>query len=154
MVGHDGADRVALAVVGLLAEQHEVGRLALERLRQRVARRGHVGARERVVGQVHGAVGAERDRLVQRAHRARRAHRDGDDLVDLDGPALADLHRRLDRVRVVRVQVLLAAAVHAAGATESIRFWTAASGTSFTRTQIFTWWPPLTNEAWGSYKVD
>ena len=29
VLGHDGADRVALAVVGLLAEQHEVGALAL-----------------------------------------------------------------------------------------------------------------------------
>ena len=32
VVGHDGADRVALAVVGLLAEQDEVGALLLERL--------------------------------------------------------------------------------------------------------------------------
>ena len=34
VVGDDRADRVALAVVGLLAEQHEVGLLLLERLRR------------------------------------------------------------------------------------------------------------------------
>ena len=89
MVGHDGADRVALAVVGLLAEQHQVGALGLEHLGQRVAGRGDVGAGERVVGQVHRAVGAERHRLVQRAHGGLGAHRHGDDLVDLDGSALA-----------------------------------------------------------------
>ena len=45
MVGDDRADRVALAVVGLLAEQHEIGLLARERLRQRVAGRRDVRAR-------------------------------------------------------------------------------------------------------------
>ena len=45
VVGHDGADRVALAVVRLLAEQHEVGRLRLEHLGERVAGGGHVRAR-------------------------------------------------------------------------------------------------------------
>ena len=47
MLGHDGADRVALAVIGLLAEQDEVRALALERLGQRVAGRGDVGAGQR-----------------------------------------------------------------------------------------------------------
>ena len=115
VVGDDGADRVALAVVGLLAEQDEVGALALEHLGERVAGRGDVGAGERVVGEVDGAVGAERDGLVQRAHGGARAHRHGDDLVDLDDAALLDLHRGLDRVRVVGVEVALAAAVHPAG---------------------------------------
>ena len=115
VVGDDGADRVALAVVGLLAEQHEVGALALEHLGQRVAGGGDVGARERVVGQVHRAVGAQRDGLVQRAHGGARAHRHGDDLLDLDHAALLDLHRGFDRVRVVGVEVALAAAVHAPG---------------------------------------
>src|SRR3954452_5994075 len=36
----------------------------------------------------------------------------------------------------------------------SIRFWTAASGTSLTRTQIFTSWPPVANGAWASYYVE
>ena len=112
MVGDDRADRVALAVVGLLAEQHQVGLLLLERLGERVARRRHVGAGERVVGQVQRAVGAQRDRLVQRAHGGLGAHRHRDDLVDLDRAALADLHRRLDGVRVEGVQVLLPGAVH------------------------------------------
>ena len=113
MVGHDGADRVALAVVGLLAEQDEVGRLGLERLGQRVARAVDVGAGERLVGEVQRAVGAERDGLVQRAHRGLRAHRHRDDLVDLDRAALLELHGGLDGVRVERVQVLLTAAVEA-----------------------------------------
>ena len=113
VVGHDGADRVALAVVGLLAEQDEVGGLLLERLGQRVAGRGHVGAGEGVVGEVDGAVDAERDRLADRAVGGVRAHRHGDDLVDADDAALLDPDGLLDGVRVVRVEVLLAAAVHA-----------------------------------------
>ena len=51
--------------------------------------------------------------FVQRAHGARRAHRDRDDLVDVDRPALLELHRRLDGMRVERVEVLLPAPVHA-----------------------------------------
>jgi hypothetical protein len=62
---------------------------------------------------VDRAVGAERDRLVQRAHGAVGAHRHGDDLLDGDRAALFDLHRRLDGVRVIGVEVLLPAAVHA-----------------------------------------
>ena len=69
VVGHDRADRVALAVVRLLAEQDQVGRLGLEHLREGVARRADVGAGESVVGEVHRAVGAERDGLVQGANR-------------------------------------------------------------------------------------
>jgi hypothetical protein len=110
---HDGADRVALAVVGLLAEQDEVRRFARQRLGERVAGRRDVGAGEGVVGEVHRAVGAERDGLVQGPQGRLGSHRHRDDLVDLDRAALADLHRGLDRVGVVRVQVLLAAAVHA-----------------------------------------
>src|ERR1700692_2545936 len=59
------------------------------------------------------SIGAERDRLVQRANGALGSHRHGDDLLDRNGPALPYLHRRLDGVRVIRVEVLLAAAVHA-----------------------------------------
>ena len=112
VLGHDGADRVALAVVGLLAEQDQVGALALEHLRERVARRGDVGARERRVGEVHGAIRAQGHGLVERAHGGLGAHRHGDDLLDRDGATLLDLHRRLDGVRVVRVEVLLPAAIH------------------------------------------
>ena len=83
VVGDDRADRVALAVVGLLAEQHEVGRLGLQRLGERVAGAVDVRAGERLVGQVQRAVRAERDGLVERAHRGLRAHRHRDDLVDL-----------------------------------------------------------------------
>ena len=72
VVGDHGADRVALAVVGLLAEQDEVGLLGLEHLGERVAGGADVGALERGVGELDRAVGAERDRLVQRAHRGSR----------------------------------------------------------------------------------
>src|SRR5262249_61107951 len=43
------------------------------------------------------------------------AHRHGDDLLDLGRAAFADLHRSLDRVRVVRVEVLLTRAIEPAG---------------------------------------
>ena len=115
VVGHHGADRVALAVIRLLAQQHQVGRLGLEHLGERVAGGAHVGAGQRIVGEVHRAVGAERHRLVQRAEGGLRAHGHGDDLVDVHGTALANLHGGLDRVRVERVQVLLAGAVEALG---------------------------------------
>ena len=100
MIGDDGADRVALAVVRLLAQQDQVGLLGLEHLGEGVAGRADVGALERRVGQVHGAVGAEGDGLVQRADGAVGAHRDGDDLVHLGVAAFADLHRGLDAVSV------------------------------------------------------
>jgi hypothetical protein len=63
---------------------------------------------------VEGAVGAERDGLVQRAHRRLGAHRHRDDLVDAELAGLLELHRRLDGVRVERVEVPLAAAVQPA----------------------------------------
>ena len=113
VLGHDRADRVALAVVGLLAQEHQIGALALERLGERVAGGGHVGAGQRRVGQVHRAVGAQRHGLVQRADGGLGPHRHRDDLLDLDGAALLDLHGGLDGVGVVGVEVLLPAAVHA-----------------------------------------
>ena len=116
MVGDDGADRVALAVVRLLAQQDQVGRLGLEHLRERVAGRVDVGALEGGVGQVDRAVGAERDGLVERADGALGAHRHRDDLLDLGLAAFADLHRGLDAVGVEGVQVLLAGAIQTLGA--------------------------------------
>ena len=111
VVGHHGADRVALAVVRLLAQQDQVGALGLEHLRQRVAGGAHVRVGQGLVGEVHGAVGAERHGLVERAERGLRPHRHGHDLLDLDGAAFLHLHGGLDGVGVERVQVLLAAAV-------------------------------------------
>ena len=107
VVGHDGADRVALAVIRLLAEQHQVGALGLQHLGEGVAGGADVRAGQRVVGEVDGAVGAERDGLVEGAHGALRAHRHGDDLLDV-GATLLDLHRGLDGVGVEGVEVLLA----------------------------------------------
>ena len=116
MVGDHGADRVALAVVGLLPEQDEVGLLGLEHLCEGVAGRADVRAGERVVGELHGAVGAEGDRLVERPHRGLRAHRHGHDLVHVGTVfALADLHRGLDAMGIERVEVLLAGAVEPLG---------------------------------------
>ncbi len=115
MIGHDGADRVALAVVRLLAQQDQVGRLGLEHLREGVARRADVGALEGRVGEMDRAVGAERDGLVERANGALGAHRHGDDLIDIDHAAFADLHRSFDAMGVERVQVLLAGAVQTLG---------------------------------------
>ena len=100
----------AVGVGGLLAEQDEVGVLLLERRREQPARRDEVGARGRVVGDEHGAVGAHRERLAQRVERLLRPERDGDDLGV--GVAL-EAQRLLDRVRVEVVERALAGAVEA-----------------------------------------
>ena len=50
-------------------------------------------------------------RQVQSALCARRPHRHRDDLVDFDRAALADLHRGLDRMRVIRIQRPLTTAI-------------------------------------------
>ena len=115
MVGDDGADRVALAVIRLLAQEDQVGRLGLEHLREGVAGRADVRAFEGGVGEMDRAVGAERDCLVQGANGALGAHRHRDDLVDIDHAAFADLHRSFDAVRVERIQVLLAGTVQTLG---------------------------------------
>ena len=67
------------------------------------------------IREVDRPVGAERDSLVQGAHRRLRAHRHGDDLLDRGLATLADLHRGLDPVGVEWVQVLLARAVEPLG---------------------------------------
>ena len=113
MVGDHRADRVALAVVRLLAEQDEVGLLLLQDLGERVAGGAHVRVGQRLVGQVDRAVGAERDGLVQRTHGALRAHGDRHDLLDIRLAALLDLHGGLDRVGVEGIEVLLTGAVEA-----------------------------------------
>ena len=113
VVGDDRADRVALAVIGLLAEQHQIRALGLEHLGQRVAGGTDVRAAERGVGEVHGAVSSEGNRLVQGADGGVGAHRHRDDLLDRNRTALLDLHGGLDGVCVEGVQVLLAAAVQA-----------------------------------------
>ena len=114
VVRDDGADRVALAVVRLLAEQDQIGALGLKHLGEGVAGRADVRAGQRIVGEVDRAVGSEGDRLVEGPDGALRAHRHGDDLLDV-GAALLDLHRRLEGVGVEGVEVLLARAVQALG---------------------------------------
>jgi hypothetical protein len=111
VVGDDRADRVALAVIGLLAQQDQVGTLRLEYFRQRVTGRADVRPEQRVVGEMHRAVGAEGDGLVQGANGGARAHGYGHDLLDRDRPTLLDLHGRLEGVGVEGVEVFLAAAV-------------------------------------------
>ena len=113
MVGDDGADRVALAVIRLLPQQHEVRLLLPQDLGQRVASGADVGVGQRVVGQVDRAVRAERHGLVQRADRALGAHGHRHDLLHVRLAALLDLHGGLDRVGVEGIEVLLAAAVQA-----------------------------------------
>src|SRR4029077_6948004 len=109
VVGHHGTDRVALAVVRLLAQQDQVGLLGLEHLGQRVAGGADVGARQGVVGQLHRAVGAEGDGLVQGSDGGFGTHGHRHDLLDRDRATLLDLHGRLEGVRVEGVEVFLAA---------------------------------------------
>jgi hypothetical protein len=86
--------------------------LASERLRERVARGRDIRTGKRVVAEMDRAIGAERHCLVERADRALGPHRHRHDLLDLDDATFLDLHRRLDRVRVVGVERSLAAAIH------------------------------------------
>ena len=113
VVGDDRADRVALAVIGLLAEQDQVRALGLEHLGQRVAGRADVGARQGIVGQLDRAVGAEGDGLVQGADGGVGTHGHRDDLLDRDRATLLDLHGSLEGVRIEGVEVFLATAVEA-----------------------------------------
>ena len=101
-VGDGRPEHGAVGVAGLLAEEDDVGALALERLGERLARRDEVRAGEPFVGDVDGAVGADRERLSQRVGGALGAHEDGDDLAL---PTLVlELQPLLDRVRVELVQ--------------------------------------------------
>ena len=111
VVGDHGADRVALAVVGLLAEQHQIGLLGLERLGERVAGRADVRAGQRL--RRSGGPSGRRPSATALC-RARTA--DSGPMVtatisSTSTAALSDLHRRLDAVGVEGVEVLLARAV-------------------------------------------
>jgi hypothetical protein len=104
-----GPEDGPVRVVGLLAEEDQVGLLPLERLRERVARGDEVGACRGVVGHEHDPIGAHRERLPERIERSRRPERDEHDLrrgvVPLQPQGL------LDGVRVEGIQRRLAGPV-------------------------------------------
>ena len=99
----------AVGVCRLLAEEHEVGVLTLERGGEHAARADEVGAGSRVVGHEHGPVGAHRERLAEGVGGLRRPHRDEHDLP-ASGPVL-DPERLLDGMGVEGVQRPLTRAI-------------------------------------------
>ena len=142
VVGDDGADRVALAVVRLLAQQDQVGLTptrAASRGRSRLRRRRSPRARRRS----DGPSGRRRARRPCGA-RGRRS----------PGPSSPRRSRRPRRCRLrgsawrPRCRECRRGSGSSrrsgpdASCSASIRFWTAASGTSLTRQQIFKSEPP------------
>ena len=84
--------------------------------REHARGRGDVGARERRIAHQQRLVGAQRERLVERAQRALRAHAERRDLAVGAGRPLLQPHGLLERVRVVGVHRLLAGAIELLGA--------------------------------------
>ena len=105
--GHD----VGIGVGRLLAEQHEVGAEMLRGGGEHAGGRGDVGALERRIADQQRLVRAQRERLVQRPHRALGAHAERRDEAVGAGCALLQPHRLFERMRVVGVHGLLAGAV-------------------------------------------
>ena len=108
-----GPEDGAVGVVRLLAEQDQIGALALERLRERRAGGDEIGAGRPLVGDEHRAVGTHREGLAQGVLRLRRAERDEDDLALAAG--VLQTEGLLDRVGVKRVERPLAGAVEPLG---------------------------------------
>ena len=79
-VGHGCGQHRAVRIAPLLAEEDEVGALALERLGERPSRGDEIRARERLVGEMYGPIGADRECLAERVRRLRRPHEERDDL--------------------------------------------------------------------------
>ncbi len=108
MLGDGRPEDGAVGVGCLLAEEHDVRALALERLREDLARGDEVGACGAGVGDEDCPVGAHRQGLAERVRRFLRPERDDDDLAL--GVALQP-QRLLDRVRVEMVERALAGAI-------------------------------------------
>ena len=144
-----GPEHGAVRVGGLLPEEHEIGALPLERLREHVARRDEIGAGGCVVGDEDCAVGAHRERLAERIERLGGAERDDDDFAAV---CLLDPQRLLDRVDVGRVERTFAGAVEPVGGRVDPPCG-GRVGTCFTQTAIFTVRPYLVGLATASGSV-
>ena len=116
MVGHDGTDRVALAVVGLLSQEDDIRVLGLENLGKGQTGGADIRADEGVVGKVDRTVSTERDSLLKGALGRTGAHRDGDYFVNCKFAAFFELHGSLNGVGIEGIEVVLAATIEPHGA--------------------------------------
>ena len=108
-VGDRGPEHGAIGVVCLLAEEHEVGALALERGREHAAGGDEVRACGALVADEQDPVGAHCEGLAHGLERALRPKGNDHDLTVAGG--ISQFQRLLDRMDVELVQRPLAGAV-------------------------------------------